>query len=37
LAAVPGVADARMLRLLPFGSTDTVFAYGALAGHRPAR
>jgi 3-oxoacyl-[acyl-carrier protein] reductase len=37
LVAVPDVADARMLRLLPFGSTDTVFAYGALAGHRPAR
>jgi len=37
LVAAPGLADARMLRLVPFGSTDTVFAYGALAGHRPAR
>jgi NAD(P)-dependent dehydrogenase (short-subunit alcohol dehydrogenase family) len=37
LITVPGVADARMLRLLPADSTDTLFAYGALAGHRPAR
>lgn len=37
LAAVDGSAEARMLRLLPAGGDDPMFAYGAITHHRETR